>query len=236
MLTSLVLLTVALQTGGDASKTTKPTEPAAQKDAVLEAPPAARGPDSRALEEPEEDGDIESPRSRRKGGEETALESLTFRQRYLPLWFPDELHPQLEDVKWTYVLGALFVPAATFWSPYFLVSPNPQMPFQELLKTTIVHLIIQVAGHVALYAAWLVLGVTCPPGFGFYLWFIPMYVGQAAWLVVGNWQLIMAMLAVWDASLKDQGIPDDPRRKPRKRRDDAKDEVRAPLVAPDGGA
>lgn len=187
-------------------------EPTPAAPSVLEPTPSAAA-DPRALAgAAPDDAESDEDGLRAPDEEGTHMESLGFRQRYFPVWFPSDMHPQLEDMKWTYVLGSIFVVTSAFWSPHFMVNPAPRVDFRELLKTALIRFGIHLGGIFGIYAGWLVLGLVCPPIYGFYIWLIPMYVALGVWNIFATWQTIMSLMVVWDASLKDQGVPEGPSR------------------------
>lgn len=179
--------------------------------AAMEEPPPAANPDTLGSNPFDVGG---SNHQRKSKSRTTALDDLGVRGRYFPIWFPGDLDPQLEAFKWTYLLGGIIVPSSAVWSPYFMVKPHPEVDVPEFVKNVLVRLIILVGGHVAIYGGYLLLGLTCPPFLGFYLWGIPMYVASFAWLVLGYFQSQLTMLVTWNAMLKDQGIASTNRNKP----------------------
>ncbi|MBI5493868.1 MAG: hypothetical protein HY904_02510 [Deltaproteobacteria bacterium] len=182
------------------------------------APPAVEEYPSPGLDNDDDNAPPRRDTGDNDGSDGGELQSLGFLDRYMPWWFPDDLHPQLEDFKWTYILGGVFVPSSTFWSPYFMVKPAPDVDVRELLKTALFRWGIQVGGTLAIFGAWILLGVTCPPGLGFYLWYMPMVLAYGAWMLFGTWQTQLSMLVTWNAMLHDQGIPDEPKAKGRRKR------------------
>ena len=147
----------------------------------------------------------------------SSLDDLSIKERYFPLWFPDDLHPELEDSKWSLLFGAMLVPGAIFWAPHFLVSSHPDVPFNELVKNTIIRIVIQVGGIMAIMAGQVVLGICCPPGVGFYIWLLPAYAAMSVWSMVSIWQTYLSALVVWNAAIKDQKLRAKPGTHNRKR-------------------
>lgn len=145
----------------------------------------------------------------------------SWRERWFPFWFPDDLHPQLEENKWLIVVGTYLVPGFVFWGPYLLIKPRPDVPMGELLINIIVKTFTAGLGSMFILGAYAVLATTCPPYLGAYIWYVPLVVASSAWSLMHAWQAPLVALIVWDEALKKQGTPEQPPPKRRSRRKQA---------------
>lgn len=116
---------------------------------------------------------------------------------WFPLWFQDDLHPQLEEKKWPIVgtmvalgclsCGLLF---PEFWVPMLFLDPKPPYEFGPLFTTYIRYAAVRIGMGIAeALVGNMVPGVGCLFG--------------ALMFIIG-WSQIVATIQTWDQMLKKQ--------------------------------